>query len=165
MAREEDEQIKENNRKKSFNKFPYQQKLERRHQTQNLEQRPYFEALEVFNELMEEIDSVDLPVQKRLRMIEKNWENFTAFYFVKNAPSNNNLLKNYYSNSLKTHRKKQEPTEEYMTMWSLKKLCFSVPKIEYFRGLQAMKREVLLDKHKKTLIETFLMFTHFIESG
>jgi len=53
MVREEDEQIKENDRKKSFNKFPYQQKLERRHQTQTLEQMPYFEALEVFNELME----------------------------------------------------------------------------------------------------------------
>jgi len=51
MVKEEDEQIKENDRKKSFNKFLYQQKLERRHQTQNLEQRPYFEALEVFNDL------------------------------------------------------------------------------------------------------------------
>jgi len=30
MAREKDEQIKENDRKKSFNKFLYQQKLERR---------------------------------------------------------------------------------------------------------------------------------------
>jgi len=44
------------------------------------------------------------------------------------------------------------------------KLCFSAPKIEDFRGLQAMKRAGLLDKHKKTLIETFLMFTHFIEA-
>jgi len=49
MDKEEDEQIKENDRKKSFNKFLYKQKLERRRQTQNLEQRPYFEALKVFN--------------------------------------------------------------------------------------------------------------------
>jgi len=53
MAREEDEQIKENDRKKSFNKFLYRQKLERRNQTQNLEQRPYFEDLKVFNDIME----------------------------------------------------------------------------------------------------------------
>jgi len=116
MAREEDEQIKENDMKKSFNKFLYQQKLERRHQTQNLEQMPYFEALEVFNELMEEIDSFDLHVQKRLRMIEKNWEKFTAFYFIEGAPATSSSLKNYYSTNLKTHRKKQEPTEEYRTI-------------------------------------------------
>jgi len=42
---------------------------------------PYFEALEVFNDLMEEIDSFDLTVQKRLWMIEKNWEKFRDFYF------------------------------------------------------------------------------------
>lgn len=65
------------------------------------------EALDVFNGLMEEIESFDRGVQKRLRMIEKNWEHFTAFYFVKNAPATNNLLENYYSTSLKTQRKKQ----------------------------------------------------------
>jgi len=68
--------------------------LERRHQTQNLEQRPYFEALEVFKEIVEEIDSFDLPVQKRLWTIEKNWEKFTAYYFVKNAPANKNRQRN-----------------------------------------------------------------------
>jgi len=44
-------------------------------------------------------------------MIEKNWEKFTAFYFVKNAPATNNPLENYYSTSLKTHRKKQLRTD------------------------------------------------------
>jgi len=57
--------------------------LERRHQTQNLEQRPYFEALEVFNELMEKIDSFDLHVQKRTWVIEKNWEKFRASILLK----------------------------------------------------------------------------------
>ncbi|MBL7118058.1 MAG: hypothetical protein ISS94_04675 [Candidatus Syntrophoarchaeum sp.] len=54
---------------------------------------------------MEEIKSFDKPVQKRLRTIEKNWEHFTAFYFVKGAPATNNWLENYYSTSLKTLRK------------------------------------------------------------
>jgi len=65
---------------------------------------------------MEEIDSFDLPMQKRQWTIEKNWEKFTAFYFIEGAPATSSSLKNYYSNSLKTHRKKQEPTEEYRTI-------------------------------------------------
>jgi hypothetical protein len=36
---------------------------------------------------MEKIDSFEKHVQKRLRKIEKNWEHFTAFYFVKGAPA------------------------------------------------------------------------------
>jgi len=127
---------------------------------------PYFEAIKVFNEIVEEIDSFDLPVQKRLWMIEKNWEKFTTFYFVKNAPATNNPIENYYSTSLKTHRKKQLRTDRgIQTHMKPEKLCFSAPKIEDFRGLQAMKRAGLLDKHKKTLIETFIEFTHFIEAG
>jgi len=93
-------------------------------------------------------------------MIEKNWEKFTTFYFVKNAPANNKPPKNYYSTSLKTYRKKQLRTDRgIQNHVKHEKLCFSSPKIEDFRGLHAMKREGLLDKHKKTLIETFLMFT------
>jgi hypothetical protein len=58
-----------------------------------------------------ERDSFDKRIQKRLRKIEKNWEHFTAFYFGENAPATNNLLENYYSMSLKTHRKKQLRTD------------------------------------------------------
>jgi len=88
-----------------FREFLHDQELERRRKDENLEQRSYIEALGVFKELMEEIKSFDKPVQKRLRMIEKNWEHFTAFYFVKGAPATNNWLENYYSTSLKTLRK------------------------------------------------------------
>jgi len=35
---------------------------------------------------MEEIDSFDLPIQKRLWMIEKNWENFRASILLKAHP-------------------------------------------------------------------------------
>jgi len=40
---------------------------------------------------MDEIDSYDENVQKRLRKIERNWDRFTAFYFVEGAPSVHNL--------------------------------------------------------------------------
>jgi len=43
----------------------------------------------------------------RLKKIEKNWDHFTAFYFFEGAQATNNLIENYYSTSLKTHRKKQ----------------------------------------------------------
>jgi len=53
----------------------------------------------------DEIDSYDENVQTRLRKIEKNWDRFTAFDFVEGAPATNNLVENYYSTSLKAHRK------------------------------------------------------------
>jgi len=36
---------------------------------------------------MDEIDSFDKAVQKKLRKIEKNWEKFRSFYFIEGAPS------------------------------------------------------------------------------
>jgi len=54
---------------------------------------------------MDEIDSFDKPVPKRLRKIEKYWEKFNIFYFVEGAPATNSPLENYYSTSLKTFKK------------------------------------------------------------
>ena len=56
-------------------------KKERRRKGQNLEQRFYFDALQTFNTLMDEIDSFDKAIQKRLRKIEKNWENYQKLRF------------------------------------------------------------------------------------
>jgi len=95
-----------------FRTFVHVLKLKRRQEKKNLKQRPYLEAVEIFNVLMDEIDSFDENVQKRLRKIEKNWDRFTAFYFVKGAPATNNPIENYYSTSLKTHRKKQFRSDE-----------------------------------------------------
>jgi len=95
------------------------------------------------DELMGQIDSFKKHIQKRLRKIEKNWAHFTAFYFVKGAPATNNGVENYYSTSLKTHRKKQLRTDKG---------------IENQMKLSAMKRAGLLGKCKKTLLEVFLMF-------
>jgi len=47
-------------------------------------------------------------------MMEKDWEKFRVSILLK-APATSNRLKNYYSPSLKTHRKKQELAEEYRT--------------------------------------------------
>jgi ubiquinone/menaquinone biosynthesis C-methylase UbiE len=136
--------------KAAFRKFLREQELERRRKGKNLEQWPYIEALWVFSELMEEIDSFEKPVQQRLRKIKKNWGHFTAFYFVKGAPATNNLIENYYSTSLKTHRKKQLRSDRG---------------IENLMKLSAMKRAGLLGRCKKTLLEAFLMFVPFLKPG
>jgi hypothetical protein len=157
---EEEQVMKEGNKKECrawlrkqmaiFRAFVHERELERRRKKRNLEQRPYIEALMVFDELMEKLDSFEKPVQKRLRKIEKNWEHFTAFYFVKGAPATNNGVENYYSSSLKTHRKKQLRTDKG---------------IENQMKLSAMKRAGLLGRCKKTLLEAFLMFVPFLDHG
>jgi len=55
---------------KAFKKSLHEKKKERRRQ----KQKPYFNALQTFNTLMDEINSFDKAVQKRLRKIEKNSE-------------------------------------------------------------------------------------------
>ncbi|MBW6517330.1 MAG: ISNCY family transposase, partial [ANME-2 cluster archaeon] len=64
-----------------------------------------------FNELKKQNNSVDGAIQKRLRMINKHWINLTVFYYLEGAPATNNAIENYYSTSLKTHRKKQFRTD------------------------------------------------------
>jgi len=51
---------------------------------------------------------------------------------------------------MKTHRKKQLRTDR---------------EIKNHLKLSAMKRAGLLDKHRKTLLETFLKFTPFLKAG
>ncbi|MBV1729113.1 MAG: hypothetical protein KUA33_02505 [Methanobacterium sp.] len=135
---------------KGFKKFVHDRKKERRRKEETLPQRPYFEAVETFTKLMDEIDTFDKPIQKRLRKIEKHWIKFTIFYFVEGAPATNNLLENYYSTSLKTHRKKQLRTDKGITN---------------HMKLSAMKRAGQLINNGKTLLETFLMFTPFLDLG
>jgi hypothetical protein len=134
---------------KAFKKFVHERKNERRRKKENLEQRPYFDALETFRALIKEIDSFNKAVQKRLRKIEKNWEKFTIFYFIEGAPATNNLLENYYSTSLKTHRKKQLRTDRG---------------IKNHMKLSAMKRAGIITNHGKTLLQTFLKFTPFLNT-
>jgi len=61
---------------------------------------------------MNEIESFDKKVGEHLRKIEKNWDRFTAFYFMKGAPATNNSIEDNYSTSLNTHRKRQFRSDE-----------------------------------------------------
>jgi DNA repair ATPase RecN len=91
--------------KNEFHKFVRSLELKRRRENKNLEQRTYNDALNNFKCLKMKSDSFMISVRKRLERIEELWPNLTAFYFVDNAPATNNPIENYYSTSLKTHRK------------------------------------------------------------
>ena len=98
--------------KKSFYEFVHELELSRRRKKENLEMNSLEKTEKNFSELMDEINSFDEKIQKRLRMINKHWMNLTVFHYLGGAPAINNALENYYSTSLKTHRKKKFRTEK-----------------------------------------------------
>jgi hypothetical protein len=135
--------------KNLFHKFVHDLELKRRRENKNLVQRDYHDALNNFKCLKMESDSFMISVRKRLARIEELWPNLTAFYFVDNAPATNNPIENYYSTSLKTHRKKQ--LEELGINEQMK--------------LSALKRAGVFGKPQKTLLEAFFMFIPFLDTG
>ena len=135
--------------KNEFHRFVRSLELKRRRENKNLEQRNYHDALNNFKCLKMESDSFMISVRKRLARIEELWPNLTAFYFVDNAPATNNPIENYYSTSLKTHRKKQ--LEETGIKEQMK--------------LSALKRAGIFGRPQKTLLEAFFMFIPFLDRG
>ncbi|GBE53977.1 transposase IS66 family protein [archaeon BMS3Bbin15] len=133
-----------------FRAFVYELKLKRRRERKNLVQKAYMEAVDIFKGLMAKIDSLDTKVKKRLRKIEKNWDRYTAFYFVQGAPATNNPIENYYSTSLKTHRKKQFRSDVG---------------IENQMKLSQIKRAGMLKGCGRTLIDVLSRFRPFLASG
>ena len=135
--------------KRLFYEFVHNLELKRRRENQNLGRRSYYEALSNFKELFSKIDCFEVAVQKRLMKIKELWPKLTAFYMVENAPATNNALENYYSTSLKTHRKKQ----------------LEVTGIEDQIKLSALKRSGILARPRRTLLDAFFMFIPFLDTG
>lgn len=97
--------------RKRFNNFVRSlEKLRRRHKV-NHTLRTLEDAKEKFEKLVYQKQYIPKPLQKRLDYIGKFWSNFTLFYKV-DCPHTNNIIENYFSTSLKTHRKKQFRTKE-----------------------------------------------------
>jgi len=133
--------------KNEFYRFVHELELGRRRIKENLEINSLDKAEKNFNDLLNEQNSFDITVQKRLKMIKEHWKNLIMFYFVEGAPATNNAIENYYSTSLKTHRKKQFRTD----MGILNQI-----------KLTSMKRSGLFDELKPTLLERFIPFISFI---
>ncbi len=122
--------------------------LERRRNDENLELNSLEKSENNFNELLNEMNSFDIEVQKRLKMIKKHWMNLTLFHAIPGLPATNNAIENYYSTSLKTHRKKQFRTDTGI--------------INQLK-LSAMKRAGIFNEPKPTLLELFRVFIPFIK--
>lgn len=120
----------------------YVKKLEnaRRRKGKNLTQRKLFKGKEIFEELWKQKALFPKKARERLKMIKKNWNYFTAFYHIKGCPATNNAIENYYSTSLKTHRKKQLRTDRGI--------------LNHMK-LAALKRVEGFSKPKKTLLEIY----------
>jgi len=134
--------------KNDFYRFVHELDLERRRNDENLELNSLEKSENNFNELMNQINSFDIEVQNRLKMIKKHWKNLTLFHVIPGLPATNNAIENYYSTSLKTHRKKQFRTDTGINN-QLK--------------LSAMKRAGMFDEPKPTLLELFRVFIPFIK--
>ena len=103
-------------------------------------QRKLFKAKELFEELWKQKTLFPKKAKERLNMIKKNWKYFTAFYYIKGCPATNNAVENFYSTSLKTHRKKQLRTDKGI--------------LNHMK-LAAIKREEGFSKPNKTLLEIY----------
>lgn len=99
---------------------------ERRREHRNLPQRSLLQAEKIFAELWPQKQFFPKNAQKRLAMIKENWIYFTAFYAVESCPATNNAVENFFSTSLKTHRKKQLRTDRgilnHMKLSALKRV-------------------------------------------
>ena len=132
-----------------FHEFVHNLELKRRREGKNLELRTYYNALKNFKNLLGKIDSFEAAVRRRLMKIRELWPKLTAFYLVDDAPATNNALENYYSTSLKTHRKKQ--LEETGVKDQMK--------------ISALKRAGIFGRPQRTLLDAFFMFIPFIDTG
>jgi hypothetical protein len=133
--------------KNDFYRFVHELELSRRRDKKNLELNSLEKSEKNFNELLTDMSSFDLKIQNRLKMIKKHWINLTVFHYVDGARATNNAIENYYSTSLKTHRKKQFRTD----MGIINQI-----------KLSSMKRAGMFDEPKTTLLELFRLFTPFI---
>ncbi len=133
--------------KNEFYRVVHELELLRRRKKENLEINSLDKAEKNFNDLFNELNSFETSIQTRLKMIKKHWKNLIMFHFVEGAPATNNSIENYYSTSLKTHRKKQFRTD-----------------IGIINQLQlsSMKRAGMFNEQKPTLLEQFMVFIPFM---
>lgn len=144
-SKEKGEWVKE--AKKKFRDHIRTLENARRREGKKLTQRKLYKATQIFEDLLKQKSLFPKKVKDRLKMIQENWKYFTAFYHVKDCPATNNAVENYYSTSLKTHRKKQLRTDEGI--------------INHMK-LSALKRTEGFAKPRKTLLEIYGLITLII---
>lgn len=144
-AKEKREWVKEARQK--FREYLRNMENMRRRNGKNLTQRKLFKAEEILSELLKQKALFPKKAKKRLGIIKENWVYFTAFYHVKGCPATNNAIENFYSTSLKTHRKKQLRSDKGI--------------INHMK-LSALKRARSLTEPKETLLEIFMLIKEVV---
>jgi len=100
------------------------------------------EAKNNLDMLLNRQNEFSLVVNKRIQMINSDWNRLTAFYGYEGAPATNNAIENYYSCSCKQIKKKQHRRNTALKrQWKL----------------YAMKRAGLLRFEGRSLFETIAM--------
>lgn len=127
----------------AFREYVKMLENKRRREGKNLPQQPLWKAKKLFEQLLQQQQLFPKKVKDRLKMIGENWKFFTAFYAVKDCPATNNAIENYFSTSLKTHRKKQLRTDKGL--------------INHMK-LAALKRVQGFANPKKTILEIYGLF-------
>lgn len=128
--------------KSRFNNFVRNLEKMRRRNKENHKINDLELATKNFNNLLLEKQLLPKPLQKRLDYINKFWNQFSLFYHV-DCPHTNNVIENYFSSSLKTHRKKQFRTTEGL---------------ERKMKLSVFKRNVGFENPNKTFFEWGFIF-------
>jgi len=136
------------NAKNDFHRFVHELELARRRKKVNHEMHSLEKSKINFDELLKDIKSFDNKIQTRLIMIKDHWKNLTMFHILPGLPATNNPIENYYSTSLKTHRKKQLRTDEGI-LNQMK--------------LSAMKRAKMFEEATQPLLKLFMRFAPFIK--
>lgn len=133
-----------------FSGFLHEQELKRRRAHKNLRLRTYYESHVIMSNLLDNINNFGIIVQKRLLKLQKDWNHFTAFQRIDDAPATNNAIENYYSTSLKGQNKKQLRTDSG---------------INTHMKLSSMKRFGMIGKPKITFLEIILKIIPFKVAG
>jgi len=97
--------------RKRFNTFVRTLEKMRRRDKVNHTLKSYDESKKQYVKLVHEKHIISKKLKKRIKYIEDNWKSFSMFYEI-DCPHTNNVIENYFSTSLKTHRKKQFRTTE-----------------------------------------------------
>lgn len=139
-SKEKREGVKE--AKQKFHEYLRKMENTRRRNGKNLTQRKLFKAEEILENLIKQKMLFPKKAKKRLAMINKNWKYFTAFCHIKDCPATNNAIENFYSTSLKTHRKKQLRSDKGL--------------INHMK-LSALKRVRSLTEPKESLLQIYLL--------
>ncbi|MFH1065689.1 MAG: hypothetical protein V1734_04265 [Nanoarchaeota archaeon] len=126
--------------KQKFREYLRNMENTRRGNGENLTQRKLFKAENILADLLNQKGLFPRKARKRLDMIRENWKYFTAFYHIKDCPATNNLIENFYSTSLKTHRKKQLRSEKGI--------------VNHMK-LAAIKRSTEMLAPKETILEVY----------